>query len=266
MSHIASFTIKEDDADGTVGFIPKDCEDFNAVTNGSFLFHDVFEHWFENKSKWFSGDHALNPAGEVAAMGARIYYLWTLGFNPLERNADETRCITMQCVGDISESSYGQFSSIVPYQRPLPDNSDVNDIAENILKEITSGSIRKWMRENDDRYVPTLTEIKNCLRWGWRMASKVIPNPNTWDKRKQNRMMCEKFVEVWDSFFKIYKDDMQFMSNRFRQIDIHVSRKDELVSWKAVFIGRHPFEDVILKPDSHISSEFELTERELEYA
>lgn len=263
MSHIASFTIKEDDANGTVGFIPKDCEDFNAVTNGAFLFHDVFEHWFENKSRWFSGDHALNPAGEVAAMGARIYYLWTLGFNPIQRSTDKYGSVVRQCVGDIAEGHFGEFKSPLPWQRSV-ECSYVDDIAETILNSF-EGSTLKWMREND-RSKPKLQDVRNCLRWGWKMASKVIPNPDQWDKRKQNRMMCEKFVAFWDSFFKIYKNDMQFMSNRFRQIDIHVSRKDELVSWKAVFIGRHPFEDVILKPDSHLYSEFELTERELEYA
>jgi hypothetical protein len=264
MSHVASFQIKEDDATGEIGFIPKDCEDFNAVTNGSFLFHDVFEHWFENKSRWFSGDDALTPAGEVAAQGARIYYLWTLGFNPIARNADEYGAICNQCIGDILESNFGEFTSSLPWQRPV-ECSYVDDIAETIHARVRKGSSLEWLRENQ-MSKPKRQDIVNCLRWGWKMASKVIPNPDTWDKRRQNRMVCEKFVEFWDKFFSQYKGELSFMSNRFRQIDIHVGRKDEVVHWNAVFIGRHPFKDVTLRADSNIYDKFELSERELEYA
>jgi hypothetical protein len=264
MSHIASFEIKEDDADGTVGFIPKGCYDFNAAIDGSFLFHDVFEHWFENKVRWFSGDAALNPAGEVAAMGARLYNLFTLGFNPLRRSADEYANVKGQCVGDIHESIFGEFRTILPRQRTVF-NSDVDDMASGIVKELEDGWVRKSMRENDNRYVPKESEIRDCLRWGWRMASKVIPHDD-WEARRKNVHMCHEFVGFWDAFFAEWKENLGELDSRFRQIDIHVTRKKKVVSWKAVFIARYPFNNVTLRPGDDIYYKFKIPENLLEYA
>ena len=265
MSYVASFEIKEDDADGTIGFIPKGCDDFNAATDGSFLFHDVFEHWFENKVRWFSGDAALNPAGEVAAMGARLYYLFTLGFNPLRRSTDETESVMRQCVGDIYESIFGEFRSIVPKQRMASFESDVDDMASNVFNALQESWTRNGMRDNDNRYCPKESEIRNCLRWGWKMASKVIPHDD-WDARRKNVQMCHDFLDFWNHFFAEWKMDLGELDLRFRQIDIHVWRKKKVVHWKAVFIARYPFNDVTLRPGCDVFKKFEIPQHLMEYA
>jgi len=57
--------LKEDEATGIIGFIPSTCEEFNSFTDAIGLFHDVFEHWFENHHKYFKNEYACDRSGEL---------------------------------------------------------------------------------------------------------------------------------------------------------------------------------------------------------
>lgn len=81
-----------DDASGEYGLahdnsIQNDTP-FNAFWGGIGIFHDVFEHWFEGKHKYFKDEYAFNVGGEMTAMGAAMYYYYILGIRERDFNSN----------------------------------------------------------------------------------------------------------------------------------------------------------------------------------
>ena len=123
----------DDDATGEWGLAHattyNDNNAFNAFWNGMGIFHDVFEHWFENEHKYFMGDNAMNVGGEMAAMGAMWYYYAELGVHNRmnERSfhspSDSMRMTTESMIQESIQCGYNQFGNTlecgVPYQKPV---------------------------------------------------------------------------------------------------------------------------------------------------
>lgn len=81
-----TLNIREDEATGIIGFIPEGCEDFNSFTDSIGLFHDIFEHWFEGKHKYFKDEFKCDRSGELVAMGACYYFYNELGIHSRNRS------------------------------------------------------------------------------------------------------------------------------------------------------------------------------------
>src|SRR4051794_4205956 len=84
--HEVDLRFFQDDATGEHGVSHVDTYNdsenpFNAGWGKVMIFHDVFEHWFEKRHKYFKGDYAMNIAGEMVAMGAMWYFFNELGID-----------------------------------------------------------------------------------------------------------------------------------------------------------------------------------------
>lgn len=141
---------KDNNATGDYGVLPVQCEeqvDFIPFWNGTGIFHDVFEHWFEDIHKYFRNDYAFNQIGEICAMGACSYYWNDLGIYNREINPKSiytfNQGISSNCKAPIKEAIfYGNsytptLECNIPYQQS-PGSYCLNEILEDIwysLKE-----------------------------------------------------------------------------------------------------------------------------------
>lgn len=262
--HTVELKFFEDDANGEWGLAHKNTIDgdmgsdgFNAFYDATGIFHDVFEHWFERKHKYFMGDYAMNIGGEMAAMGAMWYYYSDLGVTDRDMNpqsiysmSEKMRRSTQDLVTEAIGEGYCNFGntleSNVPKQKQTEDYELEYQINELIL------AVKKYNRDRynesshdlvlnqsviDERernkefgraYKKSVTKSKvaNLHRWGYNMAQKLVPH--SWE----NRGVLTEFISFWRAFCK--DNPAEEIANHLKGITFKLYRDSTgLISWKA---------------------------------
>lgn len=259
--HTVELRLFEDDSTGEYGLTHTDtCEGgsgdgFNAFYDAKGIFHDVFEHWFERRHKYFQGIYAMNVGGEMAAMGAAMYYYDTLGLSerPLSRNSiyafsDQIRLTTESMVTEAIGEGYCNFGATlecaVPRQRESCAELEcqIEQLARNVRQyrprdfySIVDESARQAIEDErarnrqfgeDYRKSATASKIRRLHRWGYHMASKLVPN------HYDNRDTLTEFLTFWEAFCK--RNPAEELANVLRGITFKVYRDtEERISWKA---------------------------------
>lgn len=166
-----------DDATGDYGVAINNSSEhqFNAFWNGVGIFHDCFEHYFEDMLPPFIGNNAYTVWGEVAAMGAALQYVKEKGVR--NRSVSNTWSITDSIFGTVfdmfedaeyNKKEYGYLESMgfplvkcpVKYQRPNDVDYNWQDSAGNSFRRINCPTKYKQ-------------DIKNTMRWGAKLANKL---------------------------------------------------------------------------------------------
>jgi hypothetical protein len=264
MKHVVKLEFFQDDATGDYGVAHVDtyCDHstngFNAFWNGIGIFHDVFEHWFEKRHKYFYGDNAMNIGGEMVAMGGMWYYINELGIGSIRRlnphsmysDSDQMRLTTEGEIEETIRYGYTQFGSTlecaVPYQKPI-DDGELEYQCEKMW-----GNIQKMRPESEDKddkergreykKSVTLGKIQNLHRYGFRLAEKLVPN--NWE----NRDTCENFIKFWNDVTK--NNNAESLSNYFKGITVTVTKRQGKIKWSATFIGKDGIKDIVVKENS----------------
>src|SRR5579859_2725388 len=261
-----------DNATGETGLCHYNTQDdnygtsFNAFWNGIGLFHDVFEHSHEYENKYFRGDYAMNVGGEMAAMGAMLYYFETLGvsnrmnWHSYVPPAESMKRTTLDMVHEAIEDGYTQYGSVllsnVPKQRPV-DSGELEYQIEDYWKKVKAMHTKteyEQERESGIEYKKSVTfrKIADLHRYGYRMAERLVPQ--SWDNAK----VLHHFIETWDTFCA--NNRAEEIANQCKGITVKVY-KDEtgLISWKVTFnaINHFEFTDLTLKGEhlKHFSLE-----------
>ena len=107
----------------------KGCSLFKPFYRPRQIFHDVFEHNFEERHPYFTGNHAFQKEGEIAAMGAWYYYGTRL---ELSRALAFTRNIH-DCETVINET-LTSWNRNIPLGSCVPPQKEIFDTAK-ALKE-----------------------------------------------------------------------------------------------------------------------------------
>ena len=236
--HKTILELKQDLNIGEYGLSPlnvSDLEIFDSTWSGIMVFHDVFEHWFEETLDYFKGENSCNVSGEVVAMGALSYYYDTLGLpNRLKVNTNYSHeeLIISTTQGFIEDAimhdsfQYGEtFNSIIPTQE-----ESYSDFLESIIDEHWS-QIEELEPQSEEGkiYKQSLSKEKlaNCYRFGFELASKIV------DDKFQNTNTLYEFIEFWDTFTKnTSAEDLYSMS--YETFEFTINEVDGFIQWECL--------------------------------
>lgn len=198
------------DENGINGVLPKNYlnKNFDTFWNSQGIFHDIFEHFFEDKHKYFKGKYAFNIGGEIFASGIYTYIMET--FYPTGRlfnsyqNFEEAvigDCINL--ITDIKETEiYGsELLCSVPYQKPLR-----NTILENIIYSIGHDYPK------DKKYITRL--LRAGYRYGKRNYKRTNEAFNNIEEtllklKKLTERNVESMIDYYQGFTVYAKKDFK---------------------------------------------------------
>lgn len=240
----------EDDADGEWGVAPtytvdnmRDTE-FNAFWSSTGLFHDVFEHSHEG-SKYFRGENAFNIGGEMAAMGARLWFETELYLTPalapnsIHTGTDRAIQTTFSLVEESITEGYGRYgdtlNSSVPYQRPHGDGelewliSDYMSKVRKLSHRNEKSDLESLLRAKTFKDSVTFRKVADLYRWGYRKAEKLVPNTYP------NRETLVSFISYWASLTK--NNPAAEVAQTFQYLVFRLYRDiEDKLQWKATFV------------------------------
>ena len=238
----------QDDATGDYGVAHNQAIDinnpFNAFWDGVKIFHDVFEHWFENIHDCFKDDYSFNIGGEIAAMGAAMYYYYCLNLYNRDLNPNSIYSfddnVMYNTLNNIKEAvacgycDYGyRLESNVPLQKEV-NCYQTESMIENYCFEIKHLKVEtecEQEKEDGKIYKKSVkkNKIRNLTRWGWRMAEEMVPYTN------ENSEILHDFIEYWNKFTENNNaEDLYNMDFVYLVFEIYKD-KSENISWKAIF-------------------------------
>lgn len=261
MEHKVRLVFHNDDATGDWGLIPAGTIDNNGVSFNSFwnaigLFHDVFEHWHEYKHKYFTGKNAMNIGGEMAAMGAMMYFVEEMGLDSERRlsknnyrpHSDMALSSTVDEIEETIKYGYVKYGdtleSGVPYQPPTPSEIEF-EIKERWEKlkgwryhsPRTKGDMYDDERASSKRYRQSvsLSKIQRLHRWGYWEAQRRFPRNN------HNINVLIEFIEFWEEFTK--RNSAEEVQQYFKTVIFNVTKHKKEIKWTATFMGDYDVKD-----------------------
>lgn len=239
-------TFFKDDASGEWGLAHETTFDdnnaFNAFWDGLGIFHDIFEHWFENEHKYFKDDFAMNVGGEMCAMGAMWYYISELYMHnritdrSIYSDGDSMRMTTESEVQEAILYGYCNYGytleSNVPKQQPT-NNSELEYQIKTFWDNVKGFSPKSnYDQELEDcrnyKRSVSFRKIADLHRYGFRMAERMVPNI------RENQYTLIEFKNYWDAFCK--QNSAEEMANYFRGLTVRLYKNsDGEISWTATF-------------------------------
>ena len=233
------FDVKQDDFGG-YGFLPKGSEEkgFSCFYGGIGLFHDVFEHFFEDKHKYFKEDFAFNVGGEMTAMGMAMYYYYSLGIHnrPIPNTywaGNFSDAVMRTTFNEIQEAvSYGytnfgdELLCNVPYQRESCYNTE--SMLSEYMYKLKDLEVRTEYEQEKDAALlykksVKLWKIQRLHRFGFHWASRLIPN------NYENRHKLVSFIKYWDDFSKHIES--KDLVNSVYEAKIKLNKLRGVINW-----------------------------------
>lgn len=192
MKHITrKFDLFQDEETGTHGIAIAGSKEhgFNAFWDAKGIFHDCFEHFFEGNPKHpFHGAHSYTVFGEIAALGAAMYYydIAHVHNRPLDpKRWDFSPGIFREVWGMLTEWKHDDyreeedgryFSSYpvpMPYQCPVTRQRQTGLMKDTgLLDEIPKEISWQYGHEENNAKEYNLA-VRNLMRWGARQAEKL---------------------------------------------------------------------------------------------
>jgi hypothetical protein len=219
-------------------------DSFNAFWTGEGIFHDVFEHYFEDKHKYFKDKYAFNIGGEVAAMGHLAYYYSVLRIdNRMQRRnnfyAPETSLA--QTTSHIMQESIqcGYFTFGNKLMCGVPKQKDVNSyFLSNVINEhlyyieekcFVAKDCEPEYKEMCRAYRRSITEnrLTNLYTWGYKQAEMIAPYND------ENKETLEGFINYWVKFCS--NNSAEEMANLIDEIEFTITTGENL-KWEAELI------------------------------
>ncbi len=217
---------------------------FEPGWNMNLLFHDIFEHWFEN-SKYFKTD-SLSQAGECVALGIRTYFDSDCYNNLVQRFAmyNEHNGVEWNTwnviIGQISEN--------------LPDSKDEdgNDYAENANQypnDFNYTTLKGWNGENDfEGYVDSYNkydakipdslkeEIEKAVSYGFWLGEHLFS-----DKLNMIDNFCSNLKDFLDKTgiekLDMYEDPTDLYDLAWKMLTVKVGKDNITADFCGVCIS-----------------------------
>ena len=219
-------------------------EHFDPLYSGPTIFHDVFEHWVEDKHKYFKDDYAFNIGGEMFAMGAMSYFfhdmyvhnrVLNLGIDIHEGEEAIFNTCMYQLIDFIENDADlpfgGELRCNVPKQKWCDSMIDtlVDRTYEKVLKSVP-------VSEECSSYKNSITKdkLERLFRFGYRKTESMIPN--TWE----NRIQLDNFISYWDAFCEnVLAEELQEV---FKSVRFKIYKHKEQISYRATLINRYYYD------------------------
>lgn len=240
----------EDDATGEKGLTHHNTIDlyFNSFWDGKMMFHDVFEHYFEEESIYFRGSYAGNIVGEMAAAGHYAYYFEIFGSEFAEkrlygnssfRQYHIVRDFTSGMVENGIYDGYSTFGNILrcnlPYQRDtLCYNleSEIDDYIYNItFQSIKTSDPDDLKRAIEFKKSCKSSYFRRAHRWGFYQAKKMVPEKEL----DYNKKVVLDFIDYWEKFCK--NTSAEEMMSMYKYLEFTIITIKGKTNWKANFIS-----------------------------
>lgn len=249
MKHEVILKLFEDDATGQFGLAHRNAIDintpFNAFWDGRGIFHDVFEHYFEDKHKYFTGNGAFNLGGEIAAMGHLAYYVQRVGLGSI-RSFNNSRYIDDDVIirtthSDIQEASMYGYTNYgdklickVPPQAYRKDEHMLESMIDEHIARLDDLPVRADYPDEiayaiNFRKSVTPEKLRRLYRWGFKQAERLVP----YEQRYENYEVLEKFIKYWNNFTKDV--NAEALSNYYDLLRFRVKTVNKIVFWQAHF-------------------------------
>lgn len=269
MKYKVELKIFQDDDLGYYGIAHKNAinKGFNAFWNGIGIFHDVFEHYFEDKHKYFKNDYSFNVAGEIASMGHLSYYYFNYYYlqnrktNEYSMNSFEEAIIrtTSDMMIEAIQDGYINFGSIllckIPKQKFYDNN--LEDIIQTHWNKVKNVNVKKHKTDTKQvikekiNYKKSikLSKLRNLYTWGFKQAEKIAP----WSNENYNTL--NDFIKYWNKFCKDHKaEDLLY---NFKEIHFNIIGGKQL-KWECIFISNNN-EEIKLEDIENYILEYEYT-------
>ena len=234
------FDLEQDEVSGIWGLMPRDCKagEFNAFTDGIGIFHDIFEHYFEEKYPRFSGASSYSTLGEVAALGH------ALAFKDLGVNSRETKrsiyTLEDSLMFDIEELCRQTAEDSTVYKgTDVPFSyyslSKVDHLFEGwyILEQLDVLKLRlkemfpdKSAKEFKD--ILNVSKAKQAFIWGYVQVAKFYNADHSYD--------LSEFITEWMKFTESIK--WEYIADFIESVYITVEFDKTRIFWTATF-NRH---------------------------
>lgn len=210
---------------------------FDSFWSGTGIFHDVFEHWFENNHKYWFGDVAYNRSGEIAAMGAHIYFMeemyisnrYTFNRHSTYENALRENLYPIQeTLKYTGEDFYGESKLMhnIPYQNPV-DNSSLENLIEALVEQIKDSP-----GDSEFKKQYNFSNISRLKRWGYNQAKKLVPNNGT------NTQILYNFIESWENFCNRISAEKLFNLN-VDYFEFTITKERNIVEWEVEVVNKY---------------------------
>ena len=261
--HSVKLKFFEDEANGEWGLAHENAinndSPFNAFYNGTGIFHDVFEHYFEERHKYFKGDYSFNVGGEMAAMGHLMYYYEVLNLynrleSPFHTYGEVMRNTTESEIREAIQYGYCKYGetleSSIPYQPPVESNELEWQIEKLNSKIQTTPVGDHCCSDCEIEYAKnykksaTFSKIANLHRWGYKKAKRLISNNH------HNKEKLYEFIKYWDDFCK--RNEAKDLSDFFRGIEFKIYKEKESIEWKAILDAYYPYDDFEIDSRHHL--------------
>lgn len=234
----------QDDATGEWGLAPSNSlnqdDSFNAFWSAEGLFHDVFEHYFEDEHIFFRGKNAFNVGGEVAAMGHRVYYYETFGFENLIGNTYQgfDWAVVRTTSGMMEEAViYGYHSFGSRLECGVPSRYSKLQCGYRLDTAISEHCYLKdqWIpggeyKKEGRAYLNSITDSKleRLYKWGYTEAELIASGT------PENKATLSEFFDYWTKF--CVRNTAESLKDTLSRLRFTVKNIDGILFWDAVFI------------------------------
>jgi hypothetical protein len=211
MKYEVKLRLHENSDQGTWGVCHENALDkFDPFWGADGIFHDVFEHYHEEKFAPFIGRNAFGVYGEMAASGAGIAYseigIDNFKFRP-QRNvqrdfiADTTSILTDYIHGYDEELEFPLIFNIPRQRDPKSDtlNAYLYDYFDWLNDHIEKGRTRAKELSK--------SKIKQAYFWGYNRAKKIIGS----DENHAYDVL-DNFLDDWNTITKNHNPEYLWIS------------------------------------------------------
>lgn len=211
-----------DENTGEYGLAPIDTitdeyTSFNAFWGADGIFHDVFEHYFEGKHKYFKHKAFMTIFGEACASGHALAYK-DIGIDNFMFRKNSYRNYKADTIEYLKQGIYNKKSEgncyldfeanknvcIIPYQSYTNYYNLENTISDYIY-EIKEYMKEKNYKEEGDIW---LAGITRAYRYGYKQALKIIGKD-----RKNSYNVLNEFLYKWNNITTKLDANSLFIEN-----------------------------------------------------
>lgn len=236
-----------DPANGQWGLAPKGSFDrgsgnFNAFFQPKQIFHDVWEHWFEDKLPYFKDEYAYNLAGEMVASGASVYF-YEMGVKVItslygKQAKDFTEDFVKEGVRE-GYIEYGYLHTNIPRQRLPHTFSSLEAQINDYWYKVKDLPISEEYPLPSKAFKKSIThqKLKNTHFYGYKLAERMVPN------NPENARALNGFIDYFSLFTKF--NNAEDLEAYFYGITFTINRKGNFIHWEATLISKEG-EDVKL--------------------
>ena len=179
------------------GLVPENAMGiFNPFWSADGIFHDVFEHYFENNHPYFNGSNSFKIFGEMVASGHGAAYR-DIGVNNFKYRDDKNRSYIVDTTSLLQDWINGSAEDLeYPIGVcPIPQRSAEKHTIRYYINEYLDW-IEKNVPEDKKKLRKQLKNmVRRCYAWGFKRGEKIANG----DKDHSYDYM-NKFLDTWDEF------------------------------------------------------------------